>query len=440
MTSKRDIIFISHANPEDNLFAFWLATRLSLYGYNVWCDVREFSGGEYMWDEINRVLENEASKFIFVLSKDSVHKRGSLNELAKAIAVASKYSDELKNFIIPIRLDDFNYLDSRPELINIFTIEFCRRWASGLNELVSKLEKEGVTKKGGIDHQEWFNQIFNQYFNTALSEKEEDILTNWFPIISSNNLIVMKTEPKAVKKFDGYPYPIVRQGDYLISLSDINELQKTFPIIDYEIKTETDFIKSEKGILFKGIQISRDLPNRIYIELLNQALNKELSKRANKYELSQSSCFYYTTKEIPDLTIKIEPYHKRPKKIIGNHKGNYWHFAISGFARLFPIKAFTIKSHILFSSDGINLYEDNKRQHRLRRQMSRNRFNNFWLNGLLNIVYNLSNEGKIQLNVGNEIPLEISVNSVKLNSEKGLNEEKIKRFETEEIEEIDNEE
>lgn len=433
----RKKIFISHANREDNLFAFWLATRLSLYGYEVWCDVREFSGGEYMWNEINSIIENETIKFIFVLSKDSVKKQGPLNELAKALAVATKYSEELKNFVIPIRLDDFNYLDSRPELINIFTIEFYKRWAQGLNELLIKFDKEGVPRVKKSDYLKWLKQIFNQYFDTALIEKNETIITNWFPIISSNNVTLVKSETKAITdKLDKYPFPIVRQGDFLISLSDIDEIQKTFPILDLEIKTEDDFMNLDKGILFKGEQISKDLPNRIYIELLNQAFEKEMCVRARKYEMSHNNCYYFTLEEIPEMTVKIEPYHKRPKKIIGNHQGNYWHFAVSGFARLFPSKAFTIKSHILFSSDGLNLYDNEKKQHRLRRRISKNRFNKFWLNGLLNIVYYLSENGVIRLNVGSNTSIEISVEAIELNTTIGLNEEKIKRQGFEDVDEV----
>ncbi len=432
----RDKVFISHANPEDNLFAFWLATRLSLSGYDVWCDVNEFTGGEYMWDEIKNILENQTIKFIFVVSKHSIDKRGCLNELAKAIAVNSKYQNELKNFIIPIRLDDFNYLDSRPELISIFTIEFFKKWAKGLNELILKLEKENVYKKSKNDNQLWFRQFFSQYFDTALVEKEELISTNWFPIISSNVLMFAKTEPKILKeKLNSYPFPLVRQGDYLITLSDLNELQKVFPVLDFEIQSEFDFINSEGGISFRGEIISKDSPSRLYIELLNQAINKELGKRSNKYELSQNSCFYFTLKEVPSQSIKIEPYHKRPKKIIGNFRGNYWHSAISGFARLYPFKAVTLKSHILFSPDGNILFENNQRQHKMRRQISKNKFNNFWRDGLLNIIYYLSTDGRITLNIGNTIPLEISVKPLILSATVGLNEAKIKRIQSEEVEE-----
>ena len=39
ITNKlKDTIFISHATPEDNEIAIWLASRLENAGYNVWFD------------------------------------------------------------------------------------------------------------------------------------------------------------------------------------------------------------------------------------------------------------------------------------------------------------------------------------------------------------------------------------------------------------------
>lgn len=45
-----DTIFISHANPEDNDFVIWLASRLQLLGYKVWVDKEAMLGGEKMWE------------------------------------------------------------------------------------------------------------------------------------------------------------------------------------------------------------------------------------------------------------------------------------------------------------------------------------------------------------------------------------------------------
>jgi hypothetical protein len=39
-SAVRDTILITHANPEDNHFARWLAARLSTAGYRAWVDLR----------------------------------------------------------------------------------------------------------------------------------------------------------------------------------------------------------------------------------------------------------------------------------------------------------------------------------------------------------------------------------------------------------------
>src|SRR5208337_3659699 len=51
-SQNRNMVFVSHANPEDNAFAQWLALRLATQGYAVWSDVTRLLGGEDFWDDI----------------------------------------------------------------------------------------------------------------------------------------------------------------------------------------------------------------------------------------------------------------------------------------------------------------------------------------------------------------------------------------------------
>ena len=45
-TGSRQAVFISHANPEDNVFTVWLGAKLSALGYEVWADVLRLRGGQ----------------------------------------------------------------------------------------------------------------------------------------------------------------------------------------------------------------------------------------------------------------------------------------------------------------------------------------------------------------------------------------------------------
>ncbi len=72
--NERDIVFISHATPEDNDFTIWLASRLQLLGYKVWIDKNGLLGGEKFWEEIDQVIRYKAIKVLLVYSQNICQK------------------------------------------------------------------------------------------------------------------------------------------------------------------------------------------------------------------------------------------------------------------------------------------------------------------------------------------------------------------------------
>ena len=97
---ERRLLFISHANPQDNAAASWFATQLTLLGYEVWCDLKNTAAGESsFWLKVQKKIENDAAKFIFILSnasRDFEKKPGVYKEVQAA--------DNTKrdNFILPL--------------------------------------------------------------------------------------------------------------------------------------------------------------------------------------------------------------------------------------------------------------------------------------------------------------------------------------------------
>jgi TIR domain len=69
--SNRQTIFITHAAPEDNDFALWLSSKLTIAGYRVWVDKQRIRGGDDFWDEIDRMLRHEAVKQIVVFTRNA---------------------------------------------------------------------------------------------------------------------------------------------------------------------------------------------------------------------------------------------------------------------------------------------------------------------------------------------------------------------------------
>ena len=88
MDQQRDMLFVSHANPEDNEFARWLALQLAKEGYPVWCDLTKLLGGETLWDDAEEAIRTRTVKFLYVLSEASNEKGGPLRELQVAQGLA----------------------------------------------------------------------------------------------------------------------------------------------------------------------------------------------------------------------------------------------------------------------------------------------------------------------------------------------------------------
>lgn len=83
----RELVFINHANPEDNVFTLWLASRLTDAGYLVWSDLTKLFGAELFWEDIEDAIRNHSTKVIVVLSRTAQQKAGVLDEVAVAVSV-----------------------------------------------------------------------------------------------------------------------------------------------------------------------------------------------------------------------------------------------------------------------------------------------------------------------------------------------------------------
>lgn len=63
-TEAREALFISHANPEDNVFTLWLGAKLTARGYEVFADVLRLRGGND-WERIlETAIRDKSAKFL----------------------------------------------------------------------------------------------------------------------------------------------------------------------------------------------------------------------------------------------------------------------------------------------------------------------------------------------------------------------------------------
>ena len=131
----REVIFISHATPEDNAFTIWLGAKLAAMGYEVWADVLRIKGGDDWQRKLEIALHERACEMLLVANPRAVNKQGVRNEIQIASDVARKIGDSA--FIIPLRMESFE----APFLIaHAQYIDFARGWTRGLAELLITLQ------------------------------------------------------------------------------------------------------------------------------------------------------------------------------------------------------------------------------------------------------------------------------------------------------------
>ncbi len=124
------MLFVSHANPEDNQCSLWLALRLAADGYPVWCDLTMLLGGEDFWKDAEAAIRTRTCKFLCALSRTSNVKDGPRKELQIAVNVAK--TEKFSDFIIPLHLDDLPHTETNVNLATLTAIPGCGRREVGL--------------------------------------------------------------------------------------------------------------------------------------------------------------------------------------------------------------------------------------------------------------------------------------------------------------------
>lgn len=422
---KRDHLFLSHANPEDNVFTLWLALQLAKEGYPVWCDLTKLLGGEEIWSDIEKVIRNNTLKFIYVVSKTSNTKKGPLKELTVAENVARDC--ELEEFIVPMRIDDLPPRDINIQLSLINAINFKDGWARGLKALLEKLEKIGFPKDDRFTPAavaSWWRSQFDAE-DTVVVEPDE-YLSNWFAIgdLPTNvyfHILWDEVNRKPEVKGD-LPYPAFQHNNRLVTFATADDfagrLGESVAIADTHKFTTQDLID---GNLSKDI-LPRNEGRDFVVRLLRIGWELMLKRRElPTYELANDArCFYFTKGLAEHNAIsfrrgsktfhrQIVGYRTVTKLATGEQRIENWHFGIQAKAMVYPALAFGIKPHVIFTDDGTTPWDSKKRMHSARRRQCKNWWNDEWRDRILAAMTWLAGERKeIEVPLGSDVSVQVS--------------------------------
>ncbi len=402
--SSLDTVFISHATPEDNQFVRWLALRLVSEGYEVWSDQTDLLGGERFWTEAEAAIRRSTAKFLYVLSRTSNSKPGPLDELNVALNVEKSLG--LKDFVIPLHIDDLPYSEVNVRLGSIGAIEFHQQWGKGLAQLLAKFERTNVPKvvTAGRDiASSWWRVNVNM--ELQVRESPETCVSNWFGFSTLPKSVRVYRETE-LPELASLAMPAVRYGDGVVSFADVRELA---PQLAGSIRTAHVRVVEMGWFLDAGVADIGLGPidaSKAIVRLLREAwerrlensglLHQAMSGDTNAYFFSLTQCpgrVKFRNPEGKDCHRNLVGFTTRTG-LDGVQSKRYWHMAVSVKPRLKPRPLLALRSHVLFSFDGKTVIPSRTRLQAARRSQCSDWYNLKWRDLLLAFVGRIADSAK----------------------------------------------
>jgi TIR domain len=416
--NARNLVFISHANPEDNAFASWLGARLTTAGYEVWTDVTRLTGGEQFWDNIEDTIRAHAAKVVVVLSRSATTKNGVLDEINLAVSV--ERSQAIKGFVIPVRIDDLPFDQVRANLARKNIIDFHANWATGLVQLLRTFERDEVPRtkpEGASATAKWCQNTTRGA--TLISQTPETVFSNWLPIAKLPNEILLheiNADSSQLNKVTAaLPFPTFRYLRLIGGFAGADDLQPdgiSQPLFKQHYSIALDSFLSGKPADLPGLEW-REAQNFVS-SLLRQSWNAHaFGLGLTSYETASGATAWFVRKGLIDqdqVAFVDQAGKLRRKKLVGrSEKRNvFWHYAIEMRPSLGRLPHVAARTHIVFTEDGTRLIASKERMHSLRRSFCRSWWNDRWRDLLLAFTTWLSaGQDVIELPVGRRASIEL---------------------------------
>lgn len=370
-------LFVSHAYPEDNVFAGWLSDRLNVEGYDTWIDLRALKGGERIWPEVERAVREKAFRFLYVLSSTSNAKDGTLQELELARKVASLNGHE--DFVIPLVIDDLRPAEFNIRLTQLRPIDFSKGWGSGFADLLAKLDSVDTPKTVSPETaaHSWRARVSGA---DRLRYTPERLYSNLFSFRRVPRRMFAFSIPQGsyIDELAGEAaHPLVRSGDQIFSFeSDPSRIHR---LLEGCTMTPVETVLARP----------REDPGRAhfdaFVALVRASWEVALTRRGLAlYEMANKrKCFFFPKDLAPDRVAFSTQDVASRRSLTGVSRGAFWHYGVTAYIRAYQGLHLALSSHVVFSDDGATPWQSHELLHKARRRIGRHWWNDKWRDLLL---------------------------------------------------------
>lgn len=425
----RNVVFLNHATPEENQFTGWLAAKLTLAGYEVWCDFHRLRGGQDFWNVIEDTIRHKTARFVAITSKISQTKTGVQNELALALTIER----EIPDFVIPVRIDDLDFNQLKITVLTKNVIDFYGNWQKGLSDLLTTLSDARVPKTSGTNISKVLPWIVpKEQIKITVRQQKEILETNWLSIESNPETISWaqlagRIESVALTK-ENKRLPWFQHQDKLCGFASSSDLRANFgntppTVLGGQVLISQLF--EAKSVNFG--KIATDDVKRILVNLIRQSWDLKMeSLGLLPFSMANNMPVRFIPQDLvpgnkvifADVSGKT-----RKKNLVGrsDKRKVYWHFGISVHPFIGKPWRVELRSHVIFTADGKTPLFSPERMHKLRRGFCRNWWNDDF-RSLLRAFLSFASSGAptIELPASEKAKIVLSSRTLTVESNVGL--------------------
>ena len=212
-------MFISYAS-EDYDLAVRFKNDLTYAGLDPWIDKESLQGGAPWKEVIEREIRN-SGYFIPLLSRNSVENKGYVN---KEWQLALEYKNQpileefVKNFVIPVKLDDYDISHMHKKIKELHVIDLSKGWEKGIRnviELIESLQPKDEDRERDIKE---LNEMGSS--RAKVGKHPEAII--YFSM-------VIRLDPSNIMALDSRGYSLAETGKHKEAIEDFDKVIQIDP-------------------------------------------------------------------------------------------------------------------------------------------------------------------------------------------------------------------